>query len=331
MAATIQQSMIFSRVVDRAKGLAIILVILGHINSPLSSIVFSFHIPMFFFLAGIFIKSKYTNTEFLRKGINRLIIPYLIFSFVGYFVTMAKNEVLHRQQESIYDALIGIIFWMDAPHMHHYGFVLWFLPALFWGRLIVYMFVKYLKPNTIVMLLASIALAWMSTNYFVLPFGIDKGLVALPWIMMGYIFYQHFQRWFDSGWYGVISVIVLLTVVIYFYGIVALDLAIKETGNLFVSIPYTLFICLLLTGLLYLCQLQCTFLNKHTDPLTIIGRNSMLVLIAHVYTNNAIDIAMSKMINNSYWYLTFILSVISVYILIMIKQRFQNNLIFKYM
>ena len=42
----------------QAKGLAILLVVFGHIASPLGLAIFSFHIPLFFFLGGVFIKNR---------------------------------------------------------------------------------------------------------------------------------------------------------------------------------------------------------------------------------------------------------------------------------
>ena len=48
--------------IDVARGIAILLVILGHsfysIEDPLNKIILSFHMPLFFFLSGIVAKIR---------------------------------------------------------------------------------------------------------------------------------------------------------------------------------------------------------------------------------------------------------------------------------
>ena len=121
----------FNNSIDHVKGLAIMLVVLGHIASPLGVVIFSFHIPLFFFLGGIFIKHTYSISDFLQKNFVRLIIPFFIFGVLGLVVNEIKNILLHRPQEDIVQSITGLLFWMDMPHLQHYGFVLWFLPTPF--------------------------------------------------------------------------------------------------------------------------------------------------------------------------------------------------------
>jgi len=323
---------VFSVTVDQIKGLAILLVVLGHINSPIGDLIFTFHVPLFFFLAGVFIKSSYSGTAYLSKGMHRLLIPFLIFAPLGLLITSIKNVILHRPLESVEQGLSGFLYWMDASHMHHYGFVLWFLPALFWGRAFVFFAAKYLKLHPAVLVVVSAALAWLTAHYVTLPFGLDKGLVALPWIMMGYVFYQYHERWLSTGWFGIVIISCLLVLIVYFGGLQRLDLATKDIGNLFFSFPYTLLVILLLFGLFS----QCNFhfkpnVNRAMNVLTQFGRNSMLVMVLHVYTNNAADIVVNHYLGFGYWFVTFILSVFTVFIVIKIKQHYPESIFFKYL
>lgn len=52
--------------IDVARGIAILLVILGHsfysIEDPLNKIILSFHMPLFFFLSGIVAKIRDKET-----------------------------------------------------------------------------------------------------------------------------------------------------------------------------------------------------------------------------------------------------------------------------
>lgn len=63
--------------------------------------LFSFFMSWFFFKGGMTHRIEST-TYIIKKGFNRLLIPYLFFSFIGYFVglddkirTMSKYKSCH--------------------------------------------------------------------------------------------------------------------------------------------------------------------------------------------------------------------------------------------
>lgn len=78
--------------IDIAKAITIVLVILGHTTGNLETpmyrrVLYSFHMPLFFFLAGLSIRPKALRTfrgwkDFLKKNLLALIVPYLIFAFI---------------------------------------------------------------------------------------------------------------------------------------------------------------------------------------------------------------------------------------------------------
>lgn len=87
--------------IDAAKGLGILLVVLGHAvqkNTPdfdnlTFRIIYSFHMPLFMFLSGCV--AKYNNAQTLTKNITRLVVPFLAWYFlVGYPVQWALTGQL---------------------------------------------------------------------------------------------------------------------------------------------------------------------------------------------------------------------------------------------
>lgn len=77
--------------VDALKGIGIILVILGHIYSIYNKVniwIYSFHMPLFFFISGYLslnsLKSNKSNKEYLIKKIKTLLIPFIIFEIILY-------------------------------------------------------------------------------------------------------------------------------------------------------------------------------------------------------------------------------------------------------
>jgi fucose 4-O-acetylase-like acetyltransferase len=323
---------IYSKTVDRAKGLAILLVVLGHINSPLSGVIFSFHVPFFFFLAGLFIKTSYSEKTYLEKGLKRLIVPFLIFGFLGLFATLIKNVLLHRPIEPLLDSLTGLLYWADSAHMHHYGLVLWFLPALFWSRTIVFLLAKHVRLHPALLIAAATAIAWLAAHFMTLPFCMDKGLVALPWVLIGYVFFRNREFWLSVKSYYVLALILFIALLVYAGGMQRLDLAAKNMGNPLLSIPYTIAVIYLLIWLLHkLDFFSGNWIKSILDVMGQFGRDSMLVLVLHAYTNNAMDIAVNYALGIGYWFVTFIMSSALVYLGILVKKRYTDSLFFRYL
>ena len=79
--------------IDIMKGIAILCVILEHIdNCPeiLKHLITSFHMPLFFIIAGFFYRPQNCYKEKFKKDLNRLIIPYIatmaILSAYSFFI-----------------------------------------------------------------------------------------------------------------------------------------------------------------------------------------------------------------------------------------------------
>lgn len=114
--------------IDMAKGFGMLLVVLGHSpivqqeKGELYRLIFSFHMPLFFFLSGVFFNpSKSLSDSLVEKG-GALLKPY--------FVTLLSLAALHAMTKSqdVASTIAGVLYgggdtieW--SP--------LWFLPHLF--------------------------------------------------------------------------------------------------------------------------------------------------------------------------------------------------------
>lgn len=64
---------------DIARGIAMICIILGHLNNSLiNRVVFTFHVPIFFFISGYFMNSKCGIKDYARNKLRTLIVPYIV-------------------------------------------------------------------------------------------------------------------------------------------------------------------------------------------------------------------------------------------------------------
>lgn len=74
--------------IDVAKGIGIILVVLGHVtrNENLIRIIYSFHMPLFFFLGGWIINrncgKNIINKQYIKKKFANLILPFFEYRII---------------------------------------------------------------------------------------------------------------------------------------------------------------------------------------------------------------------------------------------------------
>ena len=119
-------------IIDIAKAITIFLVIMGHTtgnfdNPMFRRVLYSFHMPLFFMLAGLSIKPKVLKNKeeiiaFIRKNILALFVPYLIWGLIyGPFSFENILKLLYGSWASI--ASTGTLT------------SLWYLPCLFVARM----------------------------------------------------------------------------------------------------------------------------------------------------------------------------------------------------
>jgi acyltransferase len=305
----------------KLKGIAILAVIFGHISSPLTAFIFAWHMPLFFFLSGFFIKTNGSTKNFIVKNTKKLMVYFFVFTFIGFLSTYFRNILISRENGSIADGLYGIFYWMDMQHLDHYGFVLWFLPALLWGKLIVYSLLKYIKSKVVVGILIG-SIFYLSTFIIKLPFVIDIGLISTIWIYLGYIFFHHIRHHIIKYWkYIFIPIFISL----YFIPIPNLNLADRTLSFPMYNVTYSL----LMIVTLYILASKINIKKNNHSLLNFLGENSMFLFIFHPYTNNIVYIFVNRYLNDI-WYIKFILSFALIYLALIIKKKYFNKGILKH-
>jgi len=79
--------------IDIAKGIGNIFVVMGHNDFALISpfahkLIYSFHMPMFFFMSGMFFKPDTPFWTFLWNRYNRVLKPFLSILLLIYFASL---------------------------------------------------------------------------------------------------------------------------------------------------------------------------------------------------------------------------------------------------
>ena len=158
--------------VDYAKGIGIILVVYGHLLSSgfhaglavpeqffllSDSLVYSFHMPLFFFLAGLFAEQscrKRGVKKFLFNKLESIAYPYLVWSFLQAAVELQFSS--HSFRGATYGQLLAI------PYLPWAQF--WFLYALLAMYVVYGIFSVFGKHAPVLLLIAAGGLFFWPIN-----------------------------------------------------------------------------------------------------------------------------------------------------------------------
>lgn len=156
---------------DIAKGIAIILMVLGHtsIPQPLSNFIWAFHMPLFFIASGI-------ATDFCKKGfcaftlhrLRTLMLPFMIYSIIvlGLYQITAEPR--------------SITSWLQQGWL---AYALWFIPVLFFASILAR--IAYLVRN--------IYVRWLYCGVF---YRVDICSVITTSICYGHCHLYHMHAFF---------------------------------------------------------------------------------------------------------------------------------------
>ncbi len=94
--------------IDWSKSIAIFLVIWGHVpmQSETHTIIYSFHMPLFFLISGYLYNPKGTIKEELYKDLKTLLLPYLIYQFIFYPYWFVRELIVPHQVINIHNSII---------------------------------------------------------------------------------------------------------------------------------------------------------------------------------------------------------------------------------
>lgn len=159
--------------IDYAKAIGIILVIIGHVpsNNGMTDWLYSFHMPLFFFLTGITLKARGGYKEYINKLAKKILLPYILYSLLYFSINVAKSILLDKNINLVHNFL-GIFIQMRGTD---YSVGLWFLPLLFLSEVFVYLIILQKRKIQILIAHLIIGIGFIYAWYIhkVLPWGID--------------------------------------------------------------------------------------------------------------------------------------------------------------
>lgn len=252
--------------VDYAKAIGIILVVYGHVArglynaglilneqvySLIDSVIYSFHMPLFFFLSGLFFfdsfKKKKVKGLVLSK-VDTVVYPYFLWSILQGIIEVFMSSVTNGNAS--FSELLKIL-WEPRAQF-------WFLYALFFIFLlssIIFRFIR-IKFVLIVFLLSVLLYVvcsyysvdyipwWVSNNFVFFVLGVvfkyysrflkfdGKGyliFLLVLFFVVQYVFHCEFEYFYtDKGWFS------LLVSVVSIFVVVVVSKALSKRPNNFV-------------------------------------------------------------------------------------------------
>lgn len=199
--------------VDIAKAIGIFMIVLGHTvdEGPVKQYVYSFHIPLFFFLSGATFRVKGKPFgAFIKDKARALLVPYAVFALVSQLVYVLMQAVASGVMQggrsfSMRDAWLGLLLGNAEANRG-----LWFLPCLFLMSILLYPIIRQMEENpargrwiALAAAAASAAYTFLDGTLFEignLPWKLDAALKLLGFALAGRVFLRRVNEAFVRRW-----------------------------------------------------------------------------------------------------------------------------------
>ena len=188
---------------DIAKGIAIILMVVGHASIPHIAVdfIYCFHIPLFFIASG-FTSSylKHSPLEYIKHKAHTMMLPFITYSIIVSFVLYHIGK-------------------MDFSHLRlngWEGYALWFIPVLYLASILAMLisFTKNIYLRYGFMISMFLLGSYLSCYQVSLPWTLSTVPYATFLVLIGNEL-KHIQKWIEvENHYWDIALLFMVTVMV---------------------------------------------------------------------------------------------------------------------
>ena len=258
--------------IDTARGLGLLAVFIGHLNVPYASAwVYTFHMPLFFFLSGLLYPGceKYSITQFAWRRFKGLVIPYFTLGAIIALFYCCVYALHHEPIETYLEMCRSFLI------QEHYWTIYYFLDWCFrrW---------KY-AVSIASAVVCFFGLVRYRMGWGCLPWNLDIAFVAQLFFHLGYRFMdmEKVREWFVGKMplkrlAGILMLCMLINIVAAKLCIMlsgqSLDMSIGMYGNEFLTFVAAI------AGILLIVTIGPMVDSK---LITYLGRNTMILFSWH--------------------------------------------------
>ena len=257
--------------IDLAKGLTMLCVLIGHIDTYdwIKSSIYSFHMPIFFILSGYFLHERFEVFR-LKKMVRSILIPYFI---IGIGLWLTKSFINGNFKDILRVPLVVYKWNSDVISVG----AIWFLPVIFLGKLWLLFTLRYKYKYTLLLGCACISLLFTKLTNIVIPFGIQQAIVCAPYLMIGHE--MKFLRVFDRSYRK--DFIISIGIVCLFYAN-TVNVAMRVNSmSVFNYLSASLISFFIIYSLSIIEKSNNYIVHITCDLFTWCGRYSLIILCVH--------------------------------------------------
>jgi acyltransferase len=181
--------------IDTAKGIGMILVIVGHSRPPdlAQVLIYGIHMPLFFFLSGLLWRGKVE----LARSVRALWWPFLFASVLSWLLWLVKQEIHGSDSQPLWGPLVATLWGGNLNGYLVHNTPLWFLPAMLSLHVVLWLLLRVLPlaSSIFVLVLLCLPIIWLPTNSplsevaAALPMSLGQGLVGGLFFVFGHLFH----------------------------------------------------------------------------------------------------------------------------------------------
>ncbi len=287
-------------------------------NDVISKIVFSFSLIVFFILSGYTLNDNNLDKKYVNNKFKRLMIPYFVTCFCIMIMDII-NTIILKHDYTIYNIssimnndLVRTFFasgsiskFLNINLSGSIG-VIWFFPALFFSVLMSKAIIQknksYINMFGISLIIAIIGI--ISAKFIWLPFSIQSGMMACPFIVFGK--YMKEKNILEKIKIKEIVICLIIFMLGYFLDKNQINFATAYIQDFIIS-PIT---CLAAS----IIVIKLSKLLEKSKVLIYIGRNSIYFLCTHSFLLATFGIYINKVFQllriDSNIYIIFLIHVI---------------------
>lgn len=261
---------------DILKSILIISVVIGHVltnDNDMKTIIFWFHMPVFFMISGFFLKNvsdinTFKTREYYIDKIKKYVVPFFSYCVVCYIIFPDENILKH----------IARILYAGNHNVVSATYPYWFINVLFLA-LITYNYISC--RCSVVCKMMIISLLYVVTYFifkfvkFNLPWGVELIGIAMVYLFIGDLFKKYsFRKWHLA----VLVIPIIFTWINFNYSLdYHFNMAGKGLDNLFLN----LFIPCIFALSLYFVSIGIGYIPIIKQIMSKIGECSLTIFFTH--------------------------------------------------
>lgn len=287
---------------DIIKGIAIILVVIGHSGCPtyLRDFIYLFHMPIFYFISGYFFLKKEINIkQYILRKIKSLYKPFVLYELIflclwGVFFNL---HIINGNITStvFFTKFINIFLFKTSVPLLPF----WFLRSLFIINIIFlfqYIIIQKIKSNKFTLLVISFILFFIGSYFCInnihFPLEIQRECILLLFFTLG--FYYKINPISIPPKYILASLSILIICAFF----TKIDLAYSLIYN-----PIILLVCSI-SGIIFLIYCSKTIVHFNNNLAIVIkqilctcGKNSMIIFALHFLSFKTVSLIIIAIYN----------------------------------